>query len=682
MYRKIKLPLLALAAALSLSFTGADDETAADVSPSFDYIADRFADIQMLRYKVEGFDKLTLKEKTLAYYLTQAGLCGRDIFYDQKNSHNLTIRKTLEGILNSYSGERTSSDWKEFEVYCKRFFFSNGMHHHYSADKMIPGCNQQYFEKLIFYSDASKLPLNGKGKEDFQAKISKVIYDPSIDPKMVDLSSKDVIQSSSNNFYENVTQKEAEDYYSELKKSQPENKSQIGFNTKLVKENGVLKEHMWKSGGMYGEAIDKIVYWLEKALPYTENETQKQTLQMLIRFYSTGDPVLFDEYNILWVKDTMSNVDVVNGFIEVYQDALQRKASYESIVSMRDMEATKRIAAISHEAQWFEDHSPIMATHKKKNVKGISAKVITIIGEVGDAAPSTPIGINLPNNEWIRETHGSKSVSLGNIIEAYDYYKSKSPMIDEFGTDEEVKKRVRQYGALSGNLHTDMHEVIGHASGKINDGVGPTESTLKNYSGVLEEARADLVALYYIMDPKLVTIGVMPSLETGKAQYDLYLLNGLMTQLQRIEPGKNLEEAHMRNRQMVSKWAVEHGEAEKVVEKVQREGKTFYVINDYNKLRDLFGQLLREIQRIKSEGDFSAGKNLVETYGVIVDQPLLAEVHSRFDKLNIAPYMGFIQPKLIPVMKDSQITDVTVEYPQSFLEQMLEYGRDYSFVKK
>ncbi len=431
---------------------------------------------------------------------------------------------------------------------------------------------------------------------------------------------------------------------------------------------------------MYGPAIEKIIYWLQKASTVAENDQQKKTIENLITFYQTGDPVAFDNYSISWVGDTISTVDAVNGFIEVYQDALQKKAAFESVVSMKDFEATKRIAAVSHEAQWFEDNSPIMDEHKKKNVTGISAKVITVISECGDAAPATPIGINLPNNEWIREEHGSKSVSLSNIVESYNFYKSKSPMIDEFGSSEEVKERIRKYAAIGGELHTDLHEVIGHASGKINTGVGTTDITLKNYAGVLEEARADLVGLYYTMDQKLVDMGVSPSMEVGKAQYDNYILNGLMTQLQRIEPGKNLEQAHMRNRQLVSAWALKQGEKDKVIERISRDGKTYFVINDYQKLRTLFGQLLREIQRIKSEGDFKSGKALVETYGVIVDQPLLTEVHARYDKLNIAPYQGFIQPKLVPVMEGDRIVDVKVEYPKDLITQMLEYGKTYNFL--
>jgi dipeptidyl-peptidase-3 len=656
------------------------EESKNGVDKSFDFIADRFADIQVLRYPVPGYENLPLQQKKLAYYLTQAGLSGRDIFYDQKSRHGLKVRKTLEAVLNSYSGEKGGDDWDKFNVYCKRFFFSNGMYHHYSADKMIPGCSFEYFKTLINSSDEKLLPLEGMSKEEFLNKLQPIMFDPAIEPKTVDLSAKDIITGSSNNFYENVTQKEAEEYYAQLKKEKAGDVSQIGFNTKLVKENGKLVEKVWKSGGMYGSAIDKIIFWLEKALTVTENEIQKKTIEKLIAFYKSGDPVLFDDYSVSWVRDTVSTIDAVNGFIEVYHDALQKKGAYESIVSMRDMEATKRIAAISHEAQWFEDNSPIQDSHKKKQVVGISAKVITIISEVGDAGPSTPIGINLPNNEWIREDVGSKSVSLGNITEAYNYYKAKSPMIDEFGIDEEVKKRVREHSSLAGHLHTDMHEVIGHASGRINDGVLTTDQTLKNYAGVLEEARADLVALYYVLDQKLVDIGVMPSLETGKAQYYMYLLNGMMTQLQRIEPGKNLEQTHMRNRQLVSAWVLEKGAKAKIAEKITKDGKTFIVINDYNKLRELFGQLLNEIQRIKSEGDFEAGKNLVENYGVKVDQTILAEVHKRFEKLDMAPYMGFIQAKLVPEMKGDSISDIKVTYPKYFLDQMLEYGKEYSFL--
>ncbi len=651
-----------------------------DSSAPFDYMADRFADIQVLRYEVKGFDELSLQQKQLAYYLYQAGLCGRDIFYDQKYKHGLRIRKTLEAILETSKSDKTTGDYAKFQNYCKRFFFANGNHHHYSSDKMIPECSENYFAGLIKSSDPSRLPLEGKSVDDFWNMLRPIVFDPSVDKKVVDLSAGvDHVKASCNNYYEDVTEKEVEEFYAQMKKDHPDDKSQLGINSKLVKENGKIVEKRWMVGGMYSSAIKQIIFWLDKAVDVTENDIQKQTLKKLIRFYKSGDPKDFDDCCIEWVKDTLSRIDAVNGFIEVYEDALQKRGGFESVVSMKDMEATKRIAAIGAQAQWFEDHSPIMDQHKKKSVTGISAKVITVICETGDAAPATPIGINLPNNEWIREDHGSKSVSLGNIVAAYNYARSKSPLIDEFGESKEVADRARKYGALAADLHTDMHEVIGHASGKINDGVAPTDQTLKNYAGVLEEARADLVALYYVMDQKLVEIGVMPSVDVGKAGYDNYMMNGLLTQLNRIRLGDKLEESHMRNRQMNAAWVLDHAK-DKCVEKVVRNGKTYIVINDYNKVRDLFGQLLREIQRIKSEGDFEAGKDLVENYGVKVDLALHKEVLQRYEKLNVPPYFGFIQPKLIPVMKGTNITDVKVEYPKDFIQQHLEYGREYGFL--
>lgn len=659
----------------------ANMQTADSANAAFNFMADRFADIQVLRYRVNGFDDLSLQQKTLAYYLTQAGLCGRDIFYDQKNKNNLRIRKTLETILETYKGDTASADYQNFLVYSKRFFFANGTHHHYSADKMLPDFSFDYFKQLIDSSDQNKLPLNGMKKDEYMALMQKAIFHASFDAKGVNLADGvDHVMASSNNFYEGVTENEVTAFYADMKKKNPSDKSWIGLNSKLVKENGQLVEKRWMVGGMYGKAIEQIVYWLEKAVTVAENDAQKSSLKKLITFYKSGNPVDYDEYCIAWVKDTASRIDLSNGFIEVYQDALQKRGSYESIVSMKDMDGTKRIAAISKEAQWFEDHSTIMDGHKKKNVTGVSAKVITVINEVGDAAPATPKGINLPNNEWIREQIGSKSVSLSNIVEAYNYAGAKSPIIDEFGTTPQAIERVRKYSGLAADLHTDMHEVIGHASGKINHGVGTTDQTLKTYAGILEEARADLVALYFIMDQKLVEIGVMPSLETGMAQYDNYIMNGLMTQLNRIKLGDKLEESHMRNRQMNSLWAYEMGKKDTVIKKIMRDGKTFFVINDYNKLRQLFGKLLREIQRIKSEGDYAAGKKLVETYGVNVDLDLHKEVLARYANLNVAPYMGFIQPALIPVMDGDKITDVKIEYRQGFIEQMLQYGKDYGFL--
>lgn len=683
----MKLPaislLLLIASVGCLAAEPLQTKPAASPAPSdaFQVMMDRFADVQILRYRVPGFEDLSPKQKELAYYLYQAALSGRDIFYDQNDRHNLLVRKTLETILTTFKGGKETEDYKKFITYAKRFFFANGIHHHYSNLKMLPEFSFDYFKRLLGQSEASKLPLEGRSVEELARLLQPVLFDPKIDAKLVDLSAGiDNVKASSVNFYEGVTQKEVEDFYAKLTKPGVKNEPSWGLNSKVVKEQSEVREIVWKLGGMYSPAIEKIVYWLEKASTVAENEAQRQTLQSLIRFYRTGDLAEFDRYSILWVKDTESRLDVVNGFIEVYHDPMQKKGSFESVVSMKDVEATKRIAAISKEAQWFENQSPIMDRHKKKNVTGISAKVITVIAESGDSAPTTPIGINLPNAEWIREQHGSKSVSLGNIVAAYNYVRAKSPSIQEFGFNQEVIDRVKTHGALASDLHTDMHEVIGHASGQINPGVGTTDKTLKNYAGTLEEARADLVALYYTLDPKLVEIGVMPSLEVGKAEYDSYILNGLLTQLYRIKPGENLEEAHMRNRQLVAGWAYEHGKAGQVIEKVIREGKTYFKINAYGKLRTLFGQLLREIQRVKSEGDFQAGKDLVETYGVKVDQNLLSEVHKRYEPLNIAPYMGFIQPRLVPVMEDGKITDVKVEYPADFLEQMLVYGKEYGFL--
>jgi len=526
---------------------------------------------------------------------------------------------------------------------------------------------------------SSNLPLGKRRKEEFVRFLTPIIFDPKLDGKLVDLSPGiDNVKASAVNFYEGVTKDEVVKYYDDLKEKSSNKLLSFGLNSKVVKQNGRVAEDVWKVGGLYDGALKKVVYWLKKAHTVADNETQKAHLDHLIKYYETGKLEEFDEHCILWVKETAARIDVAQGFIEVYQDPLQKKGSYESVVSMKDNEASKRIAAISAQAQWFEDHSPIAEAHKKKSVVGISAKVITVLGEVGDAAPSTPVGINLPNADWIREKYGSKSVMLGNIMESYNEVKAKSPATEEFSASEEVVQRVKKYGALASNLHVDMHEVIGHASGRINPGVATPDKTLQTYAGTLEEARADLVALYYAVDPKLVEIGVMPSVEVGKAEYDQYISSGIMTQLYRIKPGDNLEEAHMRNRQLVASWVYEHGKKENVIEKVSRDGKTYFKINDYDKLRVLFGQLLKEIQRLKSEGDYEAAKNLVENYGVKVDQPLLAEVHKRYEKLNIAPYQGFIQAKLVPIMKGSEIADVKIEFPDDFVAQMLEYGEKYS----
>ncbi|MBS1634424.1 MAG: dihydrofolate reductase [Bacteroidetes bacterium] len=647
----------------------------------FQYIADQFADLRVLRYNVPGFEQLSLQQKELLYYLSEAALCGRDITWDQNYKYNLTIRKTLEAIVGSYKGNAKDPEYLKFMVYAKRVWFSNGIHHHYSSDKILPECSQAFFAGLVKQCVPAKLPLKpGETTDAFIARITPIMFDPAIAPKKVWLDpSKDLVTSSAVNFYEGVTQQEAIEFYEKQTDKNSKTPVMVGLNSKLVKENGQLVERVWKIDGMYDASISKIVYWLEKAVTVAENAEQKTALEKLVQFYKSGSLKDFDEYNIAWVKDTQSAIDVVNGFIEVYEDPLGKKGSFEAVVSVKDMEASKRIAAIGKEAQWFEDHSPILSQHKKKNVTGISAKVINAVTECGDAAPSTPIGINLPNNEWIREAHGSKSVNLGNIVEAYDQAAGGS-VVNEFYYNDEIKKRVMAYASLADKLHTDMHEVIGHASGQIEPGVGQPHETLKNYASALEEGRADLVALYYLMDQKLVDLGVMPSLDYGKAAYDEYITKGLMVQLSRIKPGNSIEEAHMRNRQMVAAWAYEKGKAENVIEKKVENGKTYFVINNYDKLRVLFGELLKELQRIKSQGDYQAGHDLIENYGVKVDPALHKEILERYAKLNIAPYQGFIQPRLVPVMEGGKIKDVKIEYPTNFVKQMLDYGKNYSLL--
>ena len=647
---------------------------------SFVVEAEAFADLQILRYEVPGFNQLTLQQKQLAYYLYEAALSGRDIIYDQKSKYGLLVRKTIEAVYENYKGDKNDTSWKQFEAYCGRVWFSNGNYHHYSNEKFIPACTYDYFKNLVSTTPSNALPLNeGENIEAFTKRIQPIIFDASFMPKCVDLrAGVDNIANSANNYYEGVTQNEVEAFYN-LKDTKG-NAPSWGLNSKVVKENGQLTERIWKVGGMYDKSITQIVYWLEKATSVAENDQQKKSIQLLVDFYKTGDLKTFDDYSIEWVHDTASRIDVVNGFIEVYLDAIGKKGSFQSMVSMKDMEATKRIAAIAAKAQWFEDHSPLMPEHKKKQVKGITAKAITTIVESGDNAPSTPIGVNLPNADWIRKEYGSKSVSLSNIIHSYNVNSSKSGMLDEFVIDETVKNRLKKYGALASDLHTDMHECIGHASGQINKGVETPDKTLKNYASCLEEARADLVGLYYIMDKKLIEIGVAESEEVGKAGYDQYMMNGLMTQLTRLKPGEKLEEAHMRNRQLNARWVFEKGKQDNVVELLKVNNKTYVRINDYNKLRNLFGQLLREIQRIKSEGDYKAATALVETYGVNVDPVLHKEIISRYATLGIKPYRGFIQPVLEPVLEGDKIIDVKVTYPTSFFQQMMDYKKKYSFL--
>lgn len=644
-------------------------------------VTEQFADLRILRYKVPGFETLPLEQKTLLYYLYEAAMNGREMIYDQNYKHNLCIKRTLENIFQTYSGEKSGAEWEAFHTYLKRVWFSNGIHHHYSTKKMAPEFSETYFEDLVKNSDQAGFPLqDGETVEDLVAKLKPILFDPNVDPKRVNLAG-DLITGSANNYYEGVTQAEVEAFYEKMIDKDDPNPISYGLNSKLVKnENGEIEEKVWKVGGMYDAALVQVANWLEKAAGAAESEKQGTALTKLVEYYRSGDLKKFDEYNIAWVQDTESDIDVINGFIEVYGDAMGYRGAFESVVQITDPEASKRIVAISAEAQWFEDNSSIMDEHKKEDVKGISARVINVVIESGDASPSTPIGINLPNANWIRAEHGSKSVNLANIVNAYDDASKSSGVLEEFAYNEEEINLAKEHGALAGNLHTDMHEVIGHASGKINPGIGTPKETLKAYASTLEEARADLVALYYITHPKLVEIGVMPTTDVGKAEFNSYIRNGLMLQLRRLELGEELEEAHMRNRQIVASWAYEKGEADKVIEKVKKDGKTYFVINDYDKLRDIFGQLLREIQRIKSEGDYEGGKALVENYGVKVDQEIHKEVLDRVEKLNIAPYSGFINPVLKPVMEGDKIVDVKIEYPSDFTEQHLFYSKNYALL--
>jgi dipeptidyl-peptidase-3 len=656
---------------------------AAVAEPEFVVEADRFADIRILRYQIDGFDELSLQQKKLLYFLTQAGMSGRDIIYDQHYRHNLRIRRTLEEIVKHYSGDRTSSEWSAFMTYAKQIWFANGIHHHYSGDKFRPGFSADYFHSLAQSSNtAATWPLDaGQTLDQLLAMLDPILFDPSVDAKKTNTAADiDKVQASAVNFYEGVTEEEVTAFYEAKRDPDDPRPVMWGLNSKLVKEDGALVEKTWKVDGMYTQAIERIVYWLEQAITVAENDAQRTALELLVQYYRSGDLADFDAYNVAWVADTESTIDVINGFIEVYSDPLGMRGSFESVVSIRDEEATRRIGAIANYAQWFEDNSPLLPEHKKADVTGIIGKAIRVVSETGDASPATPIGINLPNSGWIRAEHGSKSVSLSNITDAYNA--SDTGATAEFAYTEEELARSREWSELGGHLHTDMHEVIGHASGIVNPGVGTPTETLKQYYSSLEEGRADLVGLYYIMDPMLMEIGVMPSLDVGMAQYEGYIRGGMMTQLYRIEPGKNIEEAHMRNRQMIAQWVFEKGQPENVIERVTRDGETFFVINDYQRLRELFGELLREVQRIKSEGDFAAGQALIENYGTKVDPELHAEVLRRYATLNVAPFSGFINPRLVPVVApgNSEITDVVVEYPDDFAEQMLEYATSYSFL--
>ena len=668
---------MAVTATILASCGGAKTTTAE--ADKFDYTVEQFADLQILRYKVSEFETLTLKQKELVYYLTQAALEGRDILFDQNGKYNLRIRRMLEAVYTHYQGDKSTSDFKNMEVYLKRVWFSNGIHHHYGMEKFVPDFSQDFLKKAVLGMDAQLLPLaEGQTAEQLCDELFPVMFDPAIMSKRVNQADgEDLVLTSACNYYDGVTQQEAESFYGAMKDPKDETPVSYGLNSRLVKEDGKIQEKVWKVGGLYTQAIEKIVYWLKKAESVAENDAQKAVIGKLIQFYETGSLKDFDEYAILWVKDLDSRIDFVNGFTESYGDPLGVKASWESLVNFKDLEATHRTEIISSNAQWFEDHSPVDKSFKKEKVKGVSAKVITAAILAGDLYPATAIGINLPNANWIRAHHGSKSVTIGNITDAYNKAAHGNGFNEEFVYNDEERQRIDQYGDLTGELHTDLHECLGHGSGKLLPGVDP--DALKVYGSTIEEARADLFGLYYVADPKLVELKLVPDAEAYKAEYYTFLMNGLMTQLVRIEPGNNIEEAHMRNRQLIARWVFEKGAPDKVVEMVKKDGKTYVVVNDYEKVRQLFGELLAEIQRIKSTGDFEGARTLVENYAVKVDPTLHAEVLERYKKLNLAPYKGFINPVYELVTdKDGNITDVTVSYDEDYVEQMLRYSKDYS----
>lgn len=655
-------------------------QAGAVVDKNFDYHVDNFADIEVLRYEVPEFDRLSLNQKKMVYYLSQAAQYGRDIIWDQNGRHNLQIRKLLENIYTNYKGDKNSAEFKAFEKYLKQVWFGNGIHHHYSTDKFSPEFSETFFKEQVNALPENLLPLNpGETRAQLIATLSPVIFDPTVMPKRVNQDgSGDVVANSASNLYgEGVTQAEVEAYYASLKDPNDPEPISYGLNARVVKENGKIKEEHYHLNGLYGPAIAKIIYWLDMAKSVAENDAQKAYITKLIDYYVTGDLRLFDEYSILWAEDTTSDVDFVNGFIESYGDPLGMTGSYESYVNFKNGKASARTEAISSNAQWFEDNSPVDPRFRKPVVKGVSAKVITAAMLAGDAFPSTAIGINLPNANWIRAAHGSKSVTLENITEAYDMASHGNGFNEEFVIDEPTRKNMEDYLYITDMLHTDLHECLGHASGQLLPGVD--QDALKENGAALEEARADLFALYYLADPKLLELGVIDSPDAYKAEYYKYMLNGLMTQLNRIEPGKDIEEAHMRNRQLIATWVLEKGKKDKVVELVKKNGKTFVKINDYKKMRNLIGQLLGEIQRIKSEGDYAAGAELINKYAVKVDPKLHKEVLDRYSKLSIPPYRGFINPQYVPVYDNKgNITDVKLKYGENYTQQMLRLSQDYT----
>lgn len=657
------------------------NDTSEEVMDDFKYFVEQFDDIRVLKYKLPGFENFSLRQKEYIYYLSQATLTGRDIIWDQNFRYNLLIRKTIEAILENYSGDKESSDYKAFMLYAKKVFFANGIHHHYSSDKFKPEFSEDYFENLIRNTNAEKLPLVQKQTaEELIELLTPVIFDEKLfERKVEQLAGTDMVSESAVNFYEGVTQEEVEQYYSARIDTTEEHPVSTGLNSKIVKINGKLTEEVYKSGGKYGEAIDEIIKWLEKAKNVAENEMQTKELDLLIEYYKTGDLGKWDEYNVAWAKNTDRMIDYINGFIETYEDPLGMKASWEGTVNYTDLEASKRTKIITENAQWFEDNSPIQPEYRKEKVTGIAAKVINIAMLGGDCYPASPLGINLPNADWIRKEVGSKSVTLANITNAYDVASRGNGFLEEFAADENEVARIKKYGSIADALHTDLHECVGHASGKLAPGTDP--NALKNYASALEEARADLFALYFMMDKKVLDLGLLPDKEAAEAAYDAYIRNGLLTQVVRIKPGKNIEEAHMRNRAAISHWVYEKGKQDNVIELFERDGKSYVKITDYVKVQKLFGELLKEIQRIKSQGDYTAGKELIENYGVKVDPKLHAEILARYAKLNLAPYTGFVNPYLLPTYDaNGNITDVVVEYTDDFLGQMMYYGKNYSFL--
>ncbi|MCL2650116.1 MAG: dipeptidyl peptidase 3 [Candidatus Azobacteroides sp.] len=666
--------------ALCFSCTKGEKKETTGEKDNFNYRVEQFADLEILRYQVPGFEDLSLKQKELIYYLSQAALEGRDILFDQNFKYNLAIRRTLEAIYENYQGDKTTEDYNQFVIYLKRVWFSNGIHHHYGQEKFLPGCSPVFFAQAVKSIDASLLPLEkGETVDAFIKKLTPIMFDPNLYSKKVNQDPNvDAIKYSANNYYgEGITAPEVKKFYGDMLNPNDSTPVSYGLNSRLVKENGKLVEKVWKVGGLYTQAIEKIINWLKLAENVAENDKQKQVIQTLIEYYQTGDLKKFDEYNIIWVQDTLSRTDFVNGFIETYGDPLGYKASWEAISNFKDLEATKRTETISSNAQWFENHSPVDPRFKKEKVKGVSAKVITVATLGGDNFPSTAIGINLPNSNWIRKEHGSKSVTIGNITHAYNRAAEGNGFNEEFVWSDKERELIKKYGSITDDMHTDLHECLGHGSGQLLPGVSP--DALEIYGATIEEARADLFGLYFLADPKILDLGLLDNKDAYKAEYYKYMMNGLMTQLVRIEPGKTIEESHMRNRALIARWVFEKGAPDKVIELVKKEDKTYVVINDYDKLRTLIGQLLAEIQRIKSEGDFKGAQHLVETYAVQIDPALHQEVLSRYKKLNLAPYKGFINPVYEAVKdKDGNIIDVKISYTEGYAEQMLRYSKEYS----